>query len=163
MPATGLGGQAMLEVMDEWFGGRVEGGEHAQAFLDAARQAAPDLLGGLVDPDNTGAVPYGCLLMVDVPGVLPSEWPVNTHLLQVMFAPGWVGGYWGCSHLWDDWDADDPEALVIDGEHSPEELGRRAVSWSAEQLRRPLVRQERAQPHAYSRTARASRAPTACT
>ena len=128
--------------MQEWFGGRVDGGEDADAFLAAARDAAPALLGGLVDPDDTGAIPYGCLLTIDVPGVPPSEWPVHTHMLQVMFEAGRVGGYWGCSHLWDGWDREAPESLHVEGDLTPQELAVTAARWLAEQLRRPLVRQE---------------------
>ncbi len=126
----------------EWFEGSVEGGPDADAFLARVRELGPTELGDLVEPDDTGAVPYGCVLTVEVPGVPGSEWPVYTHMLQVMYAPGLLGGYWGCSHLWDDYDADDPEALHVPEELTAEQAAVRAVRWLAEQLRRPLLRQE---------------------
>ena len=67
---------------------------------------------------------------------------MHAHLLQVAYAPGFVGGYWGCSHIWDDFDSNDPEALFVAAELTPEQGAERGVAWLAEQLRRPRVRQE---------------------
>ena len=127
--------------MARWFEGRVEGGADADAFLDRVRELAPAVLAG-VSPDHTSAIPYGCVITVDVPGVPPSEWLAHAHLLQVLYAPGLLGGYWGCSHIWDDYDPDDPEALNLTEELAPEAAAERAVAWLASQLNRPLVRQE---------------------
>ena len=129
-------------VPADWFEGAVDGGLDAETFLARVRELAPAALAGLVDPDDTDAIPYGCVLTVDVPGVPASEWPAYSHMLQVLYAPGLLGGYWGCSHLWDDCDPDDPEALHVTDDLTPEQAAERAVYWLAEQLRRPLVRQE---------------------
>ncbi len=75
---------------EQWFDGRIEGGPAADAFLGRARQLAPAALDGLVAADDTGAIAYGCLLTVDVPGVQTSEWPVSTHQLQVLASRRWV-------------------------------------------------------------------------
>jgi hypothetical protein len=125
-----------------WFEGEVERRPDAVAFLEGVRDFAPNALGGLVAPDDTTAYPYGCLITVEVPGVPPSEAPVHTHLLQVMYEPEMLGGYWGCSHLWDDYSSDDPEALHLPGHFAPGVAAERAIEWLAVQLRRPLVRQE---------------------
>lgn len=129
-------------VDEDWFEGAVEGGPDAESFLLRMRELASVALAGLVPPDNTVAYPYGCLLTVDVPGVPASEWPVYTNTLQVLYAPGLLGGYWGCSHLWDDYDPADDESLHVTDDLPAELAAERAVAWLAEQLSRPLVRQE---------------------
>ena len=58
---------------EQWFYGRVEGGPDADACLSLVRQLAPAVLGGLVTADDTGAIPYSCLMTVDVPGVPRSD------------------------------------------------------------------------------------------
>ena len=60
----------------------------------------------------------------------------------MLFAPGFLGGYWGCSHLWDDFDPADPEALHVTGDLTPQKAAEAAVRWMAQQLHRPLVVQE---------------------
>lgn len=57
--------------------------------------------------DDTGAIPYGCVMAVDVTGVPRSERPVYKNQLQVLDAPGLLGGYWGCSQVRDDYDPAD--------------------------------------------------------
>ena len=140
MEAQPTGPHAGVDV--EWSVGSVESGPDAEAFLARVRELAPAALSGLVSADDTTAYPYGCVLTVGVPGVPASEWPVHTSTLQVLHTPGLLGGYWGCSHLWDDYDPHDPEALHVTDELAPEQAAERAVGWLAEQLRRPLVRQE---------------------
>ena len=135
-------GRVSDHVPADWFQGAVDGGPDAETFLARVRDLAPDALGGLVPADDTLAYPYGCVLTVDVPGVPASEWPVYTNTLQVLYASGLLGGYWGCSHLWDDYDPEDPEALHVTEDLTPGQAAQRAVAWLAEQLRRPLVRQE---------------------
>lgn len=127
---------------DIWFAGRVEGGPDAEAFLAHVQQLAPTVLGGLVPSGNTAAYPYGCVIGVAVPGVPPSERPVHAHQLQVSYAPGFLGAYWGCLHLWDDFDPADPEALHVTTELRPDEAAERAVAWLAHELQRPRVREE---------------------
>ncbi len=83
----------MLNHMDDeqWFDGRVEGGPDADACLGRERQLAPAVLGGLVTADDTGAIPYGCVMTVDVPGVRcrrPHESDAARRAGQVM---GWGG------------------------------------------------------------------------
>lgn len=126
----------------QWFSGEVAGGDDADAFLAHARELAPEALGSLVEPGGTAAFPVGCLITIDVPGIPPSEWPVHAHQLQVMYDHEWLGGYWGCSHLWDDWDPKDSEALLVNEELVPLEAAARGIDWLVSQLRRPLVRQE---------------------
>jgi hypothetical protein len=99
-------------------------------------------MGDRVSADDTALFRYGCLLTVDVPDVPANEVPVYTHQLQVLFAAGLLGGYWGCSDLWDDYDPADPEALHLDGELTPREAAEAAVRWMAQQLHRRLVVQE---------------------
>ena len=129
----------MTEV---WFAGRVEGGVDEDAFLDEMRRLAPCRLTGLIGPDATGAHPYGCVLVVEVPGVPPRENPVTTNQLQVLYSPGFVGGYWGCAHLWDDFDPADPDALHVAAGLTPQEAADTAVGWLAAQLTRPRVLEE---------------------
>lgn len=126
----------------EWFGGRVKGGADADAFLSRVRGLAAASLNDLVAADATSAIPFGCVVTVEVPGIPPSESPMNAHLLQVRYAPRFLGGYWGCSHIWDDYDAEDAEAMHATTELSPEQAAEQAVDWLAEQLRRPRARQE---------------------
>jgi len=129
-------------VNGDWFVGSVKDRPDAEAFLARVRELAPAELGDLVEAVATGAVPYGCVLTVKVPGVPASEWPVYTHLLQVMYEPSMLGGYWGCSHLWDDYYPNDPEVLNVTDELTVGQAAARAVQWLQEQLRRPVVRQE---------------------
>lgn len=125
-----------------WFDGRTPGDAAERAFVDRVRELAPDAMGDRVSADDTGLFPYGCLVTVDVPGVPANEVPVYTHQLQVLFAPGLLGGYWGCSHLWDGFDPADLEALYVTGDVTPQEAAEAAVRWMAHQLHRPLVVQE---------------------
>lgn len=127
---------------DIWFPGDVHGGSEAHAFLERVRELAPDALGVRVQPHHTSALAYGCLITVEVPDVPKSEWPVHTHLLQVMWDRDHLGGYWGCSHLWDDYDESHPSALNVTERLTPEQAAGRAIAWLAEQLRRPLLIQE---------------------
>ena len=68
-------------------------------------------------------------MTVDVPGVPRSERPVYRHQLQVLYAPGLLGGYWGCSHVWDDDDPADSESLHVTTDLTPEEAAESAA-WS---------------------------------
>ena len=104
---------------------------------------APAAFGDLLDPQRIGVVYLGgVLLHAPVPGVPVSESPVISNQLQLLYAPGFLGGYWGCSHLWDDWDEEDPEALHITLDLAPAQAAERAVEWVTDQLRRPVARQE---------------------
>ena len=111
------------------------------ARLDALLPAA---LAGRVEPDEVGSIAYGgVMIWLTVPGVPDSEWPVITNQLQVLYNAQSLGAYWGCSHLWDDYDEDNPEHLnVAASDLEPESAAERAADWVAEQLHRPLVRQE---------------------
>lgn len=128
--------------MDEWFPGQVAGCDGAVPFLAQVRALAPEALGSLVAPAATAAFPVGCLITVDVPGIPPSESPVNAHQLQVMYESDWLAGYWGCSHLWDDWDPKDPDAWRVPESLGPQDAATLAIDWLATQLQRPLVRQD---------------------
>lgn len=77
-----------------------------------------------------------------MPGVPDGEWPVITNHLQVLYAPNFLGGYWGCAHLWDDFDPDNPESMHYPWAVEPDEAADMAVGWISRQLRRPLVREE---------------------
>jgi hypothetical protein len=125
-----------------WFPGEVDGGPEADAFLEQVRKLAPRHLADRVRPEDTAAVRYGCLLTVEVPGVPKREWPVYTHLLQVMWQENHLGGYWGCSHLWDEYDPTEPSALDEAGRQAPDQAAAKATRWLAEQLHRPLVVEE---------------------
>lgn len=127
---------------DVWFAGAVAGGANADAFLHRVRQLAPAALTGRVAPESTAAHRYGCLIVVEVPGVPRSEWPVHTHLLQVMWEAEHLGGYWGCSHLWEDYDPNEPGVLAVAAALSPDGAAERAAAWLTEQLNRPLVVEE---------------------
>lgn len=127
---------------ETWFAGDSPEGDDGSLFLVRVRELAPAALTDRVDPSETAIHPYGCLIGIQVPGVPASEWPVYRHHLQVLFEPGLLGGYWGCSHLWDDFDPADPEALNITAALGPDEAADLAVAWLRQQLHRPLVVQE---------------------
>jgi hypothetical protein len=138
-------GRGMLgRVKDQlWFEGRGQDVPGAEVFLGHLRTLAADALSSRVTPEDTAAYPYGgCLVTVEVPGVPASERPVATDQLQVLYRPGLLGGYWGCAHLWDDFDPQDPEALHVSAELSPDTAAERGLAWLAQQLQRPLVREE---------------------
>jgi hypothetical protein len=121
---------------EEWFPSA-----SATPFLDHARSLAPTQLGRLIVPTDTWAMvePIGPLLAVDVPDVPDGEVPVINNHIQVLWDGGLLGGYWGCSHVWDDFDERDEEALVVpDANMTDAEAAERAVAWLAEQLSRPL-------------------------
>lgn len=100
---------------DEWFDGPTPADDAERAFVARLRDLAPQAVGDRVSAADTALFPYGCLVTVDVPDAPANEVPVYTHQLQVLFAPGLLGGYWGCSHLWGDYDPADPEALHVAG------------------------------------------------
>lgn len=104
----------------------------------------PVALEGRVDPSEVGSLWYGGVLVwVSVPNVPDGEAPVISNTLQVLYNPEWLGAYWGCSHLWDDYDENDPEHLYVSTPgFAPEDAAELAAHWLAEQLRRPLVRRE---------------------
>lgn len=83
--------------------------------------------------------PIGPLLAVDVPGVPDGEVPVIDNHVSVLWDGSLLGGYWGCSHVWDDFDERDDEALVVsEPAMTDAEAAERAVAWLAQQLSRPL-------------------------
>lgn len=104
----------------------------------------PVALDGRVDPTQVGSLWYGGVLVwLTVPDVPDGESPVIRNVLQVLYSPGWLGAYWGCSHLWDDYDENDPEHLNVSMSGSaPEDSAELAAHWLSEQPRRPLVRRE---------------------
>lgn len=127
-----------------WFEGCAwpEDGE-VGAFLARVQSDAEGALDGLVAPEATSAFPVmGCLLTVEVPGIPASEWPVHAHQLQVLRTPGFLGGYWGCSHLWDEFDPDDPDSFSVDAGLAPEVAAAQALAWVRTQLVRPRAIQE---------------------
>lgn len=97
-----------------------------------------------VDPREVGSLQYGgVLIWLTVPDVPDGESPVISNHLQVLYNAQALGAYWGCSHLWDDYDEQDPEHLCVPiSEVAPEDAAERAAQWLRVQLRRPLVRQE---------------------
>ncbi len=120
----------------QWFSG--EGGT---PFLAHVRRIAPERLGGLIPSAQTWARIDlgGSLLAVDVPDVPDGELSVINNHIQVLWDEHALGGYWGCSHIWDDFDERDPEALVVRDESiEDEEAAQKAVAWLAHQLSRPL-------------------------
>ena len=121
---------------EEWFPN-----ESTTPFLEQARRVAPSLLDQLVRPVDTWGMgePIGPLLAVDVPDVPDGEVPVINNHIYVRWDGQLLGGYWGCSHVWDDFDERDEEALVVsDASMTDSEAAARAVAWLAQQLSRPL-------------------------
>jgi hypothetical protein len=104
----------------------------------------PEALGDRVDPTEVRSLDYGgVLIWLTVPDVPDGESPVISNHLQVLYNAQALGAYWGCSHLWDDYDKRDPEHLCVPTSGvAPEDAAERAAQWVKEQLRRPLVRQE---------------------
>ena len=117
--------------------------ERTTPFLERVRALAPERLGHLVDPGETWETDYaGCLLMADVPDVPDGKWPVITNHIQVRWDDGFLGGYWGDTYLWDDFDERDEEALVVRGlPMTDDQAAEAAVAWLARQLSRPLDHQ----------------------
>ena len=113
-------------------------------YLTRLDAILPSALAGFVDPSEVGSLWYGGVLVwLSVPGVPDGEIPVINNTLQVLYNAGSLRAYWGCSHLWDDYDELDPEHLShATGDLPPEAVADMAASWLARQLRRPLVRQE---------------------
>ncbi|GAA3177935.1 hypothetical protein GCM10010531_34690 [Blastococcus jejuensis] len=126
------------ENATEWFPS-----DRTTPFLRRVRTLASELLVHLVEPGETWETDYaGCLLMVDLPEVPDGKWPVITNHIQVRWDDGFLGGYWGDTYLWDDFDERDEEALVVRGvPMTDDEAAEVAVSWLARQLRRPLDHQ----------------------
>ena len=125
------------EADPRWFDGKVE-----TAFVARVRHKATVVLGDLVPPDATWSLgDFGDgLLVVDVPGLPASEHPVINSSIQVLWERGSLRGYWGCAHLFDDFDPADSEALLIQGLPLDEgQAADLAVDWFAHELRRPLV------------------------
>ena len=104
----------------------------------------PDALAGRVDLDEVGSIWYGGVLTwLTVPAVPSGEVPVINNHLQVLYNAQALGAYWGCSHLWDDYDDANPEHLAQPASNlTPEAAAERAAEWLSDQLRRHLVRQE---------------------
>ena len=50
----------------------------------------------------------------------------------MLYAPGLLGGYWGCSLVWDDNDPADPESLHVTTDLIPEEAAESALAWFAD-------------------------------
>jgi hypothetical protein len=114
-------------------------------FLHRVRDLAPSILGDQVAPEATVAFTElgRTLLVVEVPQVPGGETPVITNQLQVRLDERTLCGYWGCSHLWDDFDEPDPEALIVRGvPMTVEIMAEQAVDWLSEQLSRPVEFQE---------------------
>ena len=126
-----------LEAGSRWFDGKVE-----SAFVGRARDKAALALGGLVPADETWALgDFGDgLLVVDVPHLPASEQPVINSSIQVLWERGSLRGYWGCGHLFDDFDPADKEALLLQGLPLDDaKAADMAVDWLVHELRRPLV------------------------
>jgi hypothetical protein len=113
-------------------------------YLARLDDLLPSALAGLADPSEVGSLWYGGVLVwLTVPSVPDGEMPVINNTLQVSYSAGSLRAYWGCSHLWDDYDEHDPEHLAREtGELPPEAVADMAANWLTQQLRRPLVRQE---------------------
>jgi hypothetical protein len=111
------------------------------ARLDAL---LPDALGSRIEPSDVGSLWYGGVcIWLTVPNVPDGENPVISNTLQVLYNAQYLGAYWGCGHLWDDYDERDPEHLHVDASNlSPEAAAELAAGWLRAQLDRPLVRQE---------------------
>ena len=119
-----------------WFASTTE-----SPFINSARDLAPTLLGALVPETATWAVGgFGDgLLVVEVPDVPTGENPVINNSIQVMWDRATLGGYWGCAHLFDDFDSKDDESLFVDaGVSGHDDAASTALAWIAAQLRRPL-------------------------
>lgn len=60
----------------------------------------------------------------------------------MLWEGGSLRGYWGCAHLFDDFDPADTEALLVQGLTLDEgQAADLAVDWFVHELRRPLVSQ----------------------
>ncbi len=112
-------------------------------FLERVRSLAPERLGHLVEPGATWETDYaGCLLIVDVPEVGDDRFRIVYNHLQIRWDHGVLGGYWGDSYLWDEFDERDDEALHVRGlPLSDEQAADAALDWLARQLSRPLDHQ----------------------
>lgn len=122
---------------EEWFHS-----DSSAPFIEQVRGLADEFLAGLVEPGATWAMTgFGdALICVTVPEI-PDE--KNPATIQVMWDRGSLGGYWGDAYLFDDWDANDPEALVVRGIELDEvRAASLTLSWLAEQLRRPVELRE---------------------
>lgn len=130
-----MGTVDIREDEPEWFPGI-----GSTPYLGRVRLLAAERLVGLIAPDHTWSMEYsGALLVVDVPEVPDGEAPTIRNHIQVLWDGRTLGGYWGCSHLWDDFDEQDEEALVVRGvPMTGEQAADVAVGWLAGQLRRPL-------------------------
>ncbi len=104
----------------------------------------PDALGDRVAPSEVGSLQYGgVLIWLTVPDLPDGESPVINNHLQVLYNANSLGGYWGCSHLWDEYDERNPEHLCVPNSGvEPEDVAEGAANWLRAQLHRPLVRQE---------------------
>lgn len=135
----GAGSLVGVSGTPQWFEGEVDGGPDADSFLARVRELAPAALGERVTADHTSTSPDS-ILGIDLPGVDP--WPRCTNHLQVTWEDEVLGGSWGNTYSWGEYDPDDADVLYVDEELTPQEAAERAVEWLAAQLRRPLVRQE---------------------
>jgi hypothetical protein len=126
-----------------WFESEWFESDRTTPFLERVRALAPEELGQLIEPGETREFDYaGSLLMVDVPDVPDGKWPVIYNHIQVRWDDGFLGGCWGDTYLWDDFDPRDEEALIVRGLlMTDEEAAEAAVAWLARQLSRPLDHQ----------------------
>lgn len=113
-------------------------------YVARLAQLLPAAAGDRVSAHDVGQLQYGGVCAwITLPHVPAGEWPVIANTLQVLYDGRLLGAYWGCAHLWDEYDEQDPEHLHVDATAlTPERAAEVAAGWLARQLRRPLVRQE---------------------
>lgn len=135
---------------DGWFAGAEGRGAHEVAFLARLRADAPDVLGELVAPEATEAVPgmAPAFVRLDVPHLTS---PRRELQLGFWTSPACatsaerptLQGAWSDHYHGDDYAADDPECLTVVGvDATPEQHARWALAWMRRQLDRPVVREE---------------------
>lgn len=77
--------------------------------------------------------------MADLSDIPDGEMPVITNHIQILWNSDTLGGYWGCTHLWDDFDERKKETLVVRGvPMSDAEAAEQAMGWLHRQLSRPI-------------------------
>ena len=128
----------------EYLDARSAHSEDESRYLARLDALLPGALMDRVDPEEVGSCWYGgACVWLSVPDVPDGEAPVISNTLQVLYNAQFLGAYWGCGHLWDDYDERDPEHLHVEvGDLSPERAAELAAAWLEAQLHRPLVRQE---------------------
>jgi hypothetical protein len=122
----------------EYLDARSAHSEDESRYLARLDALLPGALMDRVGPEEVGSCGYGGVCVwLSVPDVPDGEAPVISNTLQVLYNAQFLG-YWGCGHLWDDYDERDPEHLHVEvGDLSPAQNAYRGSAFQMRPSRLP--------------------------